>query len=135
MAAPQSPTIPNVQQIDHALNTTKDEVVRVANVPAWDGGAAITARLGQLLTQMDDMEARMDDMVTRMDDMVTRMDDMATRTDQVETGMGEMETRMDEGFQQVHQCLTAIDTNIQTHTTRLDATQHNASAPIRKFST
>jgi chaperonin cofactor prefoldin len=145
MAAQQLPNLPNFPLMEQALGTFKTEVVKVANLPAWDEGATIITQLGQFMTrieqrfeQMDQrFEQRFEQMDQRFEQMDRRFEQMDRRFEQMdrrfEQRFEQMETRMDQRFQQVFHHLTVIDASIQTITARLDATQHNTNAQFANY--
>jgi hypothetical protein len=119
MAAQQSPGLPNFQLIGQALDTFKAEVVKVANLPAWDGGAAIITRLDQLMTQMDHRFEQMDQRFEQMDQ---RFEQVNLRLAAVDGSIQTLSTRV-----------TTVDGSLQTLTARLDATQHNTNAQFANY--
>jgi hypothetical protein len=71
-----------------------EEFAKCANIPAFNGGAAILAQLTQIQEGVNGLNTRMGGIETRMGGLEMRMGGLETRMDGLEARMGGLETRI-----------------------------------------
>lgn len=111
--------LPNLELVSDAFGTLQTEIAKVSNLPAWNEAATITAKFNQNEARN---EARHNEVMARFDQNEARHNQLMARFDQNDTR-----------HTQLLQHITAMNSNIETISTRLDATQWNTNARFANF--